>query len=373
MASVQKAKTSSGATRWRARYRSPDGKSRERWFARRVDAEAFLISVEHRKLVGEYVDPTAGRVTFEAHAETWRAVQVHRATTAAQVETNLRRHAYPTLGARPLASIRPSEVQAWVKRLSTTLAPGTVEVIFRAVSAIFSAAVADRVIPASPCTGVRLPKPARRLVEPITVEQVRALEVALPERYRALVVLGAGTGVRQGEAFGLTVDRVDFLRRTITVDRQMVLMPGGGPTFAPPKTEASYRTIPAPAIVVDALSAHLAAFGQGDDGLIFTNAVGGPIRRTRFSDVWRPAAKAVGLEPGIGMHALRHFYASALIRYGESVKVVQSRLGHASAAETLDTYSHLWPDSEESTRAAIEAAFDPQPDSGGADVGLGSS
>jgi integrase len=52
--------------------------------------------------------------------------------------------------------------------------------------------------------------------------------------------------------------------------------------------------------------------------------------------------------------ALRHYYASLLIRHGESVKVVQARLGHASASETLDTYSHLWPDSEDRTRAAID-------------------
>lgn len=52
-------------------------------------------------------------------------------------------------------------------------------------------------------------------------------------------------------------------------------------------------------------------------------------------------------------HDLRHFYASSLIRHRESVKVVQRRLGHASAAETLDTYSHLWPDSDDRTRDAI--------------------
>jgi integrase len=57
------------------------------------------------------------------------------------------------------------------------------------------------------------------------------------------------------------------------------------------------------------------------------------------------------------MHDLRHFYASLLIRHGESVKVVQARLGHATAAETLDTYSHLWPDSEDTTRAAVDSAF----------------
>jgi integrase len=55
--------------------------------------------------------------------------------------------------------------------------------------------------------------------------------------------------------------------------------------------------------------------------------------------------------------------ASALIHHGESVRVVQSRLGHATAAETLDTYSHLWPDSEDRTRAAVETALGAREDS----------
>ena len=59
---------------------------------------------------------------------------------------------------------------------------------------------------------------------------------------------------------------------------------------------------------------------------------------------------------GTGFHDLRH-YASLLIRHGESIKVVQARLGHATAAETLDTYAHLWPDSEDQTRAAIDSVL----------------
>jgi integrase len=56
----------------------------------------------------------------------------------------------------------------------------------------------------------------------------------------------------------------------------------------------------------------------------------------------------------VTFHDLRHYYASLLIQHGESVKVVQKRLGHKSAVETLDTYSHLWPDSEDRTREAVD-------------------
>lgn len=225
--------------------------------------------------------------------------------------------------------------------------------MFRIFAAILNAAVDDRLIARSPCAGVRLPRQANRQVEPPTVEQVETLIAAMPDRYRGLVVLAAGTGLRQGECFGLTVDRVDFLRRTIRVDRQLVLAGKGQPEFGPPKTEASVRTVPLPDIVGTELAGHLKRHPAANGGLVFTNDNGGRIRRNRFGEVWRTTIDEIGLS-GLRRHDLRHFYASLLIRHGESVKVVQARVGHASASETLDTYSHLWPDNEERTRAAVD-------------------
>jgi integrase len=63
------------------------------------------------------------------------------------------------------------------------------------------------------------------------------------------------------------------------------------------------------------------------------------------------------LAPAAKFHDTRHFYASLLIAHGESVKTVQLRLGHASAATTLDRYSHLWPDSDDRTRDAIQSVL----------------
>jgi integrase len=339
--------------KWRVRWREyPGGPQRTRHFGRKVDAERFLDGIRGDLARGVYVDPAAGRATFGAYAEQWRTMQVqHRPTTSRQVEGNLRRHVLPFFGDRALSSVRPSDVQAWVRGRSEVLAPGTVEVVYRYVAAIFKAAVADRLIASSPCVGVRLPKVERGPVDPLSVEAVEALGGAVPARYRALVVFAAGTGLRQGECFGLTMDRLDFLRRQVTVDRQLVLL-AGGPRVAPPKTAASYRTVPLPNVVLEALAEHLAEYRAGD--FLFTNDRDQPISRTRFSDIWRPAVARAGLPVGTGFHALRHFYASLLIRHGESVKVVQSRLGHASAAETLDTYSHLWPDSEDRTRQAVD-------------------
>jgi integrase len=175
-------------------------------------------------------------------------------------ETYLRLHAYPTLGNRPMGAIRRSEVQAWVKALSTKLAPGSVEVVYRWVSTIFKAAVGDRLIAASPCIRIALPKRADTKVVPLGVAEVEALAGAVPDRYRALIVLAAGMGLRQGECFGLTLDRVDFLRRHVRVDRQLAGVRAGVPEFGPPKSKAGFRTVPMPEVVATTLAESCATY-----------------------------------------------------------------------------------------------------------------
>ncbi len=342
--------------KWQARYRDDRGKQCKKSFDRHADARRFLAKVTTDLATGAYVDQRGGRTLFREYAESWRLAQVHRPTTVAQVETHLRNHVLPSFGDRPLASVRPSEIQAWVRGRENHLAPATIEVVYSFVSSIFRAAVKDRLIPTSPCIDIKLPKIEPKRIEPMATEQVESLIGAMPERYRALVILGAGTGLRQGEAFGLTVDRVSFLKRTLEVDRQLIQVKGSQPSLAQLKTPASYRTIPLPAVVVEALASHLARF-PAIDGYVFTDGAGLPIKRTRFSEVWRPACQRAGLPDEITFHDLRHYYASLLIHHGESVKVVQKRLGHKNASETLDTYAHLWPESEDATRAAVDSVL----------------
>jgi integrase len=88
--------------------------------------------------------------------------------------------------------------------------------------------------------------------------------------------------------------------------------------------------------------------------------MGSPMKYPHFNEyVWAPALRAAGVEPGRenGMHALRHWYASVLLDAGESIKAVSEYLGHASAAFTLATYTHLMPSSEQRTRSAVDRAL----------------
>jgi integrase len=228
---------------------------------------------------------------------------------------------------------------------------------------VFRSAVADRLIAVSPCERISLPKVPPRELVPLPREAVLALADEVPDLYRAVILAAAGTGLRQGELLGLARERVDFLRRTLTVDAQLVLLPGGPPYIAPPKTTASYRTVPLADIVLEALAEHVkrhsSASALDERGrpseLVFSDSKGRPVSRTYFHRrAWAPAVKRVGLPAGTRFHELRHFYASLLIEGGESVKAVQTRLGHATAEETLNTYAHLWPDSEDRSREAVE-------------------
>ena len=109
-----------------------------------------------------------------------------------------------------------------------------------------------------------------------------------------------------------------------------------------------------PEVVSSSLAAHLARYRPGQYRLVFTSRTGNPLRRNTLGSMWRRAGPVAGLPEWATFHDLRHFYASLLIAKGCSVKVVQRRLGHQSAMETLDTYGHLWPDSEEETRNAVD-------------------
>ena len=337
--------------KWIARYRGPDGRERSRSFARKVDAERFLVQIQADLMRGAYVDPKAGRVTVETYGQAWAETQAWRAQSRQRMESLLRLQVYPVLGSRPLGSLRSSEVQGWVSGLAAAgYAPKTVEAAYRVLSSLLAAAARDRIIVESPAHRIRLPRGVSEPVVPLSIIQVEAIAAAMPSRLAAIVPTAAGLGLRRGEAIALTVDRVDFLRRVVRVDRQLI-----GGRFAPPKTEASNRVIPLPGSVAEVLAEHLRVVGTGERGLVFTREGGEPLTPSALHGAFTGACRRAGVETTF--HQLRHFTASALISAGCSVKGVQSYLGHAKASETLDTYSHLWPSDEDRIRGAVDAVL----------------
>lgn len=349
--------------RWRARYRDVEGRQRSRSFARKPDAVRFLVLVQADLLRGSYIDPGRSGTPLSAYAGTWLESLSVRPTTRRTYDSHLRTWILPALGGRTLASVTPTDVRALVRQLTERLAPSTARHVHGLLSTVLRSAVEDGYLARNPAARTGPRRAPRPVVRPLTVGQVQALVDATPERFRVVVLLGAGCGLRIGEALGLTVSAVDLAGRELRVSAQLQALPGQPLDLRPPKTHSSVRRVPLPDTVAVAIMEHLRRWPppDGQDDLLVRTVMGRPVwPQTFHSRIWRTATTGAGL-PGVRFHQLRHFYASALIRAGESVKTVQAALGHASAVETLQIYVGLWPDNDQRTRAAIDGLGIGQP------------
>lgn len=342
---------------YQVRWIDAAGKQRSRQFGRMTDAKPFKTEIERALMLGTYVDPRAGDITLRAYAEQWRAGRIdHRANTAARVKRELECYVYKQIGGLRLGAARRGDLQQWVSGLVHThdLAPVTVRGVVATVGAVFARAVEDGLIARNPCKGLALPEVAiAEVVIPTDKQLAEILGALMSPWYRRLVITAAGTGMRSGELRGITEDRVDWLRRTVKVDRQLLDVRAGAPVWGPPKTAAGYRTIPVAQCVIDVMAEQIAQRKSGPEGLIFTGRTGKPLSASAANQALSRALDPLGWPEATGYHLFRHYYASLLIHRGLSVKVVQKRLGHATVKETLDTYGHLWPESDDDTRTAV--------------------
>lgn len=298
-----------------------------RTFATWQEAAEFDAAIKAGKLPRD----TPGRraaVTFGAAAARWLATKqaTTRPSTADLYATELRTHVLPAFASMPLPGITRRDVQEWVNAMAASgLAPATVRHAYRAVfKSVLNDAIDDGLLARSPCHRIELPAVAVPAIDPLTPAQILTLATMIDSRYRAMVWLGAGCGLRWSEAAGLTRDRIHLgTRAQVTIDRQLGYRPATSrrspdaasrPLLAPPKTSASCRVIPLPATVAAALREHLRAYPPGPDGLLFTTPAGDVLNPANWRQrIWRPLVRsAPGIPSDTTFHRLRHAYASLL-------------------------------------------------------------
>ncbi|MET8623559.1 tyrosine-type recombinase/integrase [Kitasatospora sp. NPDC004669] len=373
--------------RYRARYEGPDGKEKSRSFPDRQkrQAENWLIEIAADMSRGTYTDPRASRLTFRQFAENWLSSHQGDTNERGALERHLRLHVFEAIGSRPLVSFQPGHVRTWLTNLPKTAPAASYQrIIYGTVSTVFSAAVDDGLILKNPCRvkSVRMPKAEPTRVVPWTPDQVFAVQGALPERFRTMVDLGGGCGLRQGEIFGLPVEAIGFDSGWLAV-RQQLKRVRGKFVFALPK-RGKVRDVPLPPAVAAALREHMKRFPPVEITLPWGTLSGPPVTRkvvfmgttqdfvrpSHFDDhLWKPALAAAGIIPEAGkgeryksarehgMHALRHFYASVLLDAGENVRALSQYLGHEDPGFTLRVYTHLMPSSESRTRNAVDGMY----------------
>jgi integrase len=371
VASIEKRVRAGRRTAWRARYRTPSGDQRNKSFARKVDAERFLASVESAKTLGSFVDPAMARLTMGTWATHWLENQTHlKASTKERYAGILREHIRPKWDGVQLANVAHADVQSWVTSLSRTRSPATVRKVHRVLSLILDMAVKDGRLSRNVASGVNLPRPVKAEQRYLTHSQVeelaaecgrpsevskhRRLDERSNETYRLVVLFLSYTGVRFGELAALQVRRLDLVRRRALITQSVTVVQGQGLVWGTPKTHER-REVPIPRFLVDDLAAHVS--GKDPEDLVFPGVRrGGVLRVAVFRyGAFDAAAAAIG-EPGLHPHELRHTAASLAIASGADVKVVQQKLGHSSATMTMDTYGHLFENRLDDIAEALDAA-----------------
>jgi integrase len=358
-----------GRYQWRHRV---DGRQVKKTFTRRADAVAHDSKIRADLARGIHVDMSSKVTVAEYFTEAMITSRVLRPATIKSRKAMLHVHLEPVpLGARPIVKVKPSEVQAWARSRAGVLAPATLRLYVNDLRGMFATAVLDGRIAANPVQPLRklsLPPMDKPKVTPLSIGQVRAWADAAAPEVQAMIAVQAGLGLRVGELIALRVQDVDFLRREVHITEQ--LSPAG--QRAPLKTANSRRVVPLPQVTAEALAGHIRQFPPGPDGFIFTppgpalrrdgrrNGAGRP-RRPTWRRQWqcrfyRDAATAAGLPEGTTSHDLRHHYASVLLDAGESVHAVAERLGDTPQM-VLNVYGHLMADKEDSTRKAVDAAW----------------
>ena len=341
---------------WRARYRDPSGKEHAKHFARRVDGQRWLDENTTSLVGGVWVDPKAGTVSFEDWYAKWCSLQVWSQGTR---EVAKRSAAGVPFAKVPMNRLTAEHFQRWVLAMKDRgLAESTITTRFSYVHMAVRAAVGT-LIQKDPSAlagrgggAVRLPRLPRtdKMAIPTDAE-VAKLYNASVFHFRPFVAVCAFAGLRLGEAAGLQLGDVDFLGRTLTVNRQVQGQTRAESRVCDPKA-GSVRTIAIPDELLEILSEHVRLTGvMGEEQWLFTPDAEVLYNRNSAGNKWRDAIAVTGIT-GYTLHDLRHYFASGLIAAGCDVVTVQKALGHSKPSITLDTYSHLWPDAADRTRAA---------------------
>jgi integrase len=289
-----------------------------------------------------------------------------RNTTYERYEQITRTHIVPMLGAIKLKALTPTHVRGLYKEKLSSLSPRTVQYIHVTLHKALKQAVSDGLIPRNATEAVKPPQVRREEIRPLTPEQVKMLlDAASGDRLEALYVLAVHTGLRQGELLGLKWDDIDLQARTLQVRRALTTAKGG-PRLAAPKTKGSRRRVSLTRVAAQAFKGHLerqleeidrAGSLWQENGLVFASETGAPLdRRDLTSRRFKPLLERAGL-PHFRFHDLRHTCATLLLTQNVNPKVVSEMLGHSSIAITLDTYSHVLPNMQDSAARALEEAL----------------
>jgi integrase len=328
-----------------------NGARRTQMFPTKREAERMAVELRAALLRGTVrISSRGDGLTLATHATRWLDEYVKPATKYRmyeRYESALRCHVLPVLGSMALKDVSSDQIDALLKTKRLTLKPNSVKNILISLRELLNHAVLDKLIPTNPALlldkgAVRKgPKTENdyRVPEIFSEEELSRL-LSVCERYRPqyadLIHTVAWSGLREGEAFGLHPEDVDYrygyldIRRNVVYRKKQLIV-------GTPKARQR-RRVEIPERLVHRLRSRNAEMQW-----LFPNEAGQPLYGSNFLHrVWYPLLKEAGLRR-ITFHDLQHTYASLLLKRGEPIKYVSEQLGHADVETTMKLYWHLVP------------------------------
>jgi integrase len=347
--------TKTAAGTYEVRWRAPgERRVQSKRFKLKRDAVAFMSKIESMRREGTYTDLTRGKQTLE---EWWWEYFGHSLALRPGTRENYRRlaelHILPYLGKRRLGTLTETEIKGWMASLQQKdVGATTIKAAYTLLRSLLNVALRERIIGRNPAAGIKAPKPAKAKMRILTPAEIQAIADAVPERYRALVLLLGYAGLRIGEATAIKVPNLNLLRGRVEVVEAFSQV-GAGLILGETKS-GERRAVTLPRIVRAALEDHLTKFAP--TSFVFTNTRGDPLGRNNFRfHIWLPALQRAGIAPPRPrVHDLRHTAVALAIRAGAHPKAIQARVGHASITQTLDTYGHLFPGQDEELASRLD-------------------
>ena len=358
-----------GRSRWLVRvFLGRDRETRKRRYHSRTvhgpvrHAQHYLNKVLRERDLGRGVEGIA--ITLNEYLDRFETAAKSRLRDKSyrDYRSLLRRYVRPIVGERMLSAISPLDVQAVYQRLvELGLSARTVRYTHSVLRTAMRQAIRWRLLSQDPTDGVQLPRLRRREMRVLTAEQSRAfLEAVLKTYYGPVFAVALTTAARPSEYLGLKWRDVDWERGSVSVARTLEKV-GGGWRFAETKRARSRRVIKLQEWVLGLLrDLHAKTNAKpgcnvcsGTADLIFANPSGRPIHSDKLAKRFKSILKQVDL-PIIRLYDLRHTGATLALAAGVPPKVVSEQLGHASAAFTLDIYSHVLPHMQEQAAMKVE-------------------
>lgn len=371
-----------GSGRYQVRYTGPDGRTytgtdtggRSMTFDSKAAATAYLSRVHADIQAGRWESPglkpaAPAPLTFAEAAEDWLASREIETRTAEHYSWLLGSYLYPVFGGLRLGEITTEHVETWYARLRGKRP--TRDHAYVLLKSVMARAVARHLITENPCTVERrkLPRAAPR--EPLSVPELNVITACVPPRFRALVLIMAGAGLRFGEATALTRADVDLnagvvhIRRAVTATRtgRVVKSTKSGAGIrrlaiperlvACPQPGRCAGCAPHTAEILAPLREHLRTHVlPGAHALLFPAATdGGYLPASSAWRWWLPAVEAAG-RPAARIHDLRHMHLTLFARTGATLKEIMARGGHSTPGAAL-IYQDLAAERDRELAAAM--------------------